>query len=176
MQWSFRRAVSTDVDDIARIHVAGWQSNYRGLMPDDLLDSRTFEFRQAMWRELLLEPKRTTLSALDGADVVRGFASAFTLGEPHSGFDCFLQMLYVDEPLKRSGLGRALLGAIAGAMRDAGCSAMALRTLRGNPARGFYEHVGARPVPALDVDEGPLDDVVYGFDDLSLVAKYSTIF
>lgn len=176
MHYSFRRAAPADIDDIARIHVAGWQRNYRGLMPDELLDSRTIEFRQAMWKELLLEPKRTTLTALDDAGVVCGFASAFALDEPHAGFDCFLQMLYVDESLKRSGLGRALLGAIAGAMRGVGSNAMALRTLRGNPARGFYEHLGARLVPSLDVDEGPLDDVVYGFDDLSLVAEHPRFF
>jgi GNAT superfamily N-acetyltransferase len=129
-----------------------------------------------MWKELLAETKRTTLSALDDAGTVCGFASAFTLDELHAGFDCFLQMLYVDESLKRHGLGRALLGAIAAAMRDAGCRSMALRTLRGNPARGFYEHVGARSVPALDIDEGALDDVVYGFDDLSLVADPPTTF
>ncbi len=175
MQYSFRRAVPPDIDAIARIHVAGWQSNYRGLMPDQLLDSRTFEFRQTMWKELLVEPKRITLSALNAADAVCGFASAFTLDEPHAGFDCFLQMLYVDESLKRRGLGRVLLGAIARAMRDAGCRSMALRTLRRNPARGFYEHVGARLVPTLDIDEGPLDDVVYGFGDLSLVADRLTI-
>lgn len=174
MQYSFRRAVPGDIDAIARIHVAGWQSNYRGLMPDELLDSRTFEFRQTMWKELLVEPKRTTLSARDDAGAVCGFASAFALDRRHAGFDCFLQMLYVDESLKHRGLGRALLGAIVGAMREDGCGSMALRTLRANPARGFYEHLGARLVPSLDIDEGPLDDVVYGFDDLSLVARNST--
>lgn len=172
----FRRARSEDIDAIARIHVAGWRNNYRGMMPDDLLDSRTFEFRQTMWRDLLAEPARTTLVAIDDVGQVCGFASAFTLDEPHAGFDAFLQMLYVDESIKRGGVGRALLGAIARAMLDAGRRSMALRTLRRNPARGFYERLGARLLSALDIDEGPLDDVAYGFDDLSLVAQAPTRF
>lgn len=170
-QHSFRRAAVADIGAIARIHVAGWQNNYRGLMPDELLDSRTFAFRKNMWAKLLAETKRTTLVAVESGNVVCGFASAFFLDEPHDGFDCFLQMLYVDETLKRGGLGRALLGATAREMLAAGRRAMALRTLRLNPSRGFYEHLGARLLQRLDVDESPLDDVAYGFDELALLVK-----
>jgi GNAT superfamily N-acetyltransferase len=163
-----RKAAAPDIAAIAAIHVDAWRTNYRGMIPDGAIDSRTVELRKAMWHRLLGEPRRVTLVACDGSGAVTGFASAFTLAEPHNGFDSFLQMLFVAEPLKGKGIGRALLAAIAEEMHSAGARGMALRTLRLNPARAFYERVGAELVPeGIDIDRGEFDDVVYGFRDLS---------
>jgi GNAT superfamily N-acetyltransferase len=163
-----REAVAGDIPAIGAIHVEAWRANYRGMIPDDAIDSRTVELRKATWHQVLGQPRRVTLVACDDGGAVTGFASAFRLPELHNGFDSFLQMLFIAEPLKGRGIGRALLSAIAQKMCAAGARSMALRTLRLNPARAFYERVGAELVPdGIDVDRGEFDDVVYGFRDLS---------
>jgi GNAT superfamily N-acetyltransferase len=163
-----RKALTYDIPAIAAIHVEAWRANYRGMIPDDAIDSRTIELRKAMWHHALGQPQRVTLVSCDDGGAVTGFASAFTLPEPDDEFDSFLQMLFVAERLKGKGIGRALLSAIAKEMQAAGARSMALRTLRLNPARAFYERVGAELVPeGIDVDRGEFDDVVYGFRDLS---------
>ncbi len=169
---SIRSAAPADISAIAAIHVEAWRANYRGMMPDEAIDSRTIAFRQAMWTRLLDEPERITLVSCDEHGAVTGFASAFPLREPHNGFDSFLQMIFVAEPLKGRGIGRSLLVAIAGKLREVGVRGMALRTLRANPARAFYSRLGAELVESgIDIDAGEFDDVVYGFRDLSALLE-----
>jgi GNAT superfamily N-acetyltransferase len=165
----FDRATIADIDAVARIHVAGWRDNYRGMIPDDAIDLRTFEVRQAMWKPLIEMSGRITLVAHDRSGSIRGFSSSLLFDEPNTRFESFLQMIFLETAMKGNGLGRALMRATALELRDAGRSSMALRTLRLNPARGFYEHLGGRLVPNSDFiyDAGEFDDVVYGFDDLS---------
>lgn len=169
--FSFDRATAADIDAIATIHVAGWRDNYRGMMPDEAIDLRTFDVRRAMWSALIGARGRITLIARDRSGTICGFTSSLLFDEPSGGFVSFLQMIFIETAMKGRGLGRALLRETALELRDAGRGSMALRTLRLNPARGFYEHLGGRLVPNADFtyDAGEFDDVVYGFDDLSLL-------
>lgn len=170
MALEIRRAVPADVPGIAAVHYAGWNENYRGLMPDEAIDARSVERRTQMWNEWIHHPARVTLAASEDDGIV-GFASALVLDPPHQGFDGFLQMLFVYSRVKGRGIGRSLLNAIARELRERGCTNMALRTLRLNPARGFYERMGARLLSGFTYDAGDFDDVAYGFDDLrSLLA------
>lgn len=144
------------------------------MIPDDAIDSRTVALRAASWYKFLHEPERTTIVACDERGRITGFASAFLLKPPQSGFDSFLQMLFVAEAEKGRGIGRRLLREIAKKMQAAGAKSMALRTLRQNPARGFYERVGAELVSeSIAVDAGEFDDVVYGFRDLTSLASHA---
>jgi len=71
-----RPATPEDVPAIARIHVAGYEEAYRGLIPDEVIDSRPVELRERIWRERLGEdrPREFVFVAeLDGD--VRGFVS-----------------------------------------------------------------------------------------------------
>lgn len=77
---SYRRAVPDDADDIAVLHVTSWRETYTGLLPDQLIASRTAVQRAAAWRQILLgaEPAgklhhRVFLAAEDGA--LLGFGS-----------------------------------------------------------------------------------------------------
>jgi GNAT superfamily N-acetyltransferase len=167
MTVTVRTALPADAGAIARVHVASWHDAYRGIMPDDMIDARTVGVRRAQWSTSLDDPSRVTLVACDASDAVLGFASALLL-EPDAPFGSYLQTLYLDPGMKQRGIGRTLLRALAERLREAGIRSMALRTLRLNPARGFYEHLGARLVPeGIANDDGTFDDVVYAFDDIT---------
>ena len=48
---SVRRATRADADAVAAAHVAGWRGGYRGIFPDEYLDSDAFaDERRDMWR------------------------------------------------------------------------------------------------------------------------------
>ncbi|MBV9271383.1 MAG: GNAT family N-acetyltransferase [Candidatus Eremiobacteraeota bacterium] len=148
------------------MHVTSWNETYRGIMPDDLIDARTVDVRKRQWRESLTEPHRITFVAEDEAEIV-GFASSFLLNPPVNGFDAYLQTVYLVEAVKGRGLGTALLRSTAAELVQHGCRNLVLRTLRQNPARRFYEHLGARLLPdGVLLDEDIFDDVVYAFDTL----------
>jgi ribosomal protein S18 acetylase RimI-like enzyme len=163
-----RRAAHDDIPSIAAVHVASWNDHYRGILDDDEIDKRTIEYRIEGWRNTFDEPGELTYVAETSAGAMVGFASALVMPTAPDGFDCYLGLLYLAADAKGKGIGRALLRALAADLVQQNCKNMALRVLRANPSRAFYEHLGARLVPGgVSNDAGLFDDVVYAFDDIS---------
>ena len=111
-----RKAVVSDAEAIAALHIRSWQAAYRGLLPDQFLDnlSGELERRIEFWREHI----STTPSSkheiwvadleAQGSSQLNGFAA---LG-PARGEDAVtgeLYAIYVHPGRWRHGLGRALL-------------------------------------------------------------------
>ncbi len=164
-----RPATVQDADGIAEVHVSAWRDNYRGIIAASIMEDRTLERRQTLWRRVLTEDKALVFVA-DRCGVVAGFASAIPLRPAVDGFDAYLQAIYVRSESKSRGIGRALMRALATELVKLDCKNLALRTLRLGDARGFYERIGARLVPnGFTLDAGTFDDVVYAFDDISLL-------
>lgn len=170
MRVTIRSAVPSDADACAAIHVAAWEASYRGIMPDEEFRKRPLERRQLQWRDWLARDDQITLVAC-GDETVLGFAGARML-DGSEGFDSYLAMLYLRPDVKGQGLGKTLLAAIAAELLALDAENMVLRTLRLNPARAFYERLGARLIPeGVNVDAGVFDDVVYAFDDLRALVR-----
>ncbi len=166
-----RRATFRDVDGVAHVHVESWHDAYRGILPDDLIASRTVEKRRTAWGTVLQQDRATVFVAANPQKVI-GFASAIVLDPPVDGFTAYLQTLYLLPEAKRKGIGTTLLRSIAAALKEQGCRNLALRVLRENPARRFYETLGARLVPGgISTESGCFDDVVYAFDDIAELAN-----
>ncbi len=53
VRWTVRRATPDDASDLARINVMAWRRSYRGLLPDDFLDSMTQDTRVPGWERWL---------------------------------------------------------------------------------------------------------------------------
>lgn len=130
------------------------------------------DLRRRQWATSLQSPERVTLVACDDDGTIVGFASALLLEQPDNGFESYLQTLYFTPEAAGRGTGSRLLRATATDLLARGVVNMALRVVRLNPARGFYERLGARLVPeGIDTDAGVFDDVVYAFDDLHTLAR-----
>jgi GNAT superfamily N-acetyltransferase len=164
-----RRATERDAVAIAAVHVASWEDNYRGILPDEVIDARTLERRIDQWRKALQDPSRVTYVSCADETAVVGFASALILVPPRDGFDSYLQAIYLLSSAKGTGVGKSLVRALAQDLVERGCTNMALRVLDKNPARGFYSHLGARLLTdGLSIDAGIFpNDVAYAIDDLS---------
>lgn len=162
-----RRAESADAQAIARVHVASWQAHYTGMLSPEFIERRSYGVRLAQWQSCLGDSNRITFVAALNGEIV-GFASALQLDREADGYDAYLQTLYLMPQTTGHGVGKELFRALATTLVEGGRTSMALRTLTQNPARGFYERLGARLAPeGIRVDEGVFDDVVYVFDDLT---------
>jgi SAM-dependent methyltransferase/GNAT superfamily N-acetyltransferase len=171
MELLIRPATLRDVPSIARAHVECWEAAFRGLIPDEKIAARTLEVRSGQWAAALADPSRFVLVACDAKGDVLGFASARVLDGSTEAFQSYLQTLYVRPRSWRRGVGRRLLQAVCVRLHSLGVRDLALRTMRLGHARNFYERLGARLVPeGLARDAGDYDDVVYAFDDISLIA------
>lgn len=135
-----RRARAEDADELAAVHVAAWNHTYAGLLPEAYLAARCFAARRDFWRDLLrkADPAVCVFVACDAAGHIVGFASG---GPERTGLVDWRQELYALYLLPEAqgeGLGRRLVEQVLGAIGP-----VAVWVLATNPARGFYERLGA---------------------------------
>jgi GNAT superfamily N-acetyltransferase len=160
-----RAAVPDDAPAIARVHVSSWRSTYRGLLPEDFLASLNESGYAERWRRLTADRTSRIYVAEDEGDVV-GFASSGRerAGEP--GYEGELYAIYVLDRAQRRGIGRDLVHATVGGLRELGLDDMIIWVLRDNsPARAFYERLGGVYVRTQPITFGPatLEEVSYGW-------------
>lgn len=139
---------AADLGDIARFQTRAWQSSYRGLLPREYLDSLSVDAAESEWRNYLEAGSRTIAVARLSADIV-GVVSWGPADFPADGIpDLELKSIYLDEAVKGTGLGTALLETALG-----GRSAQ-LWMFEGNArAEAFYRKNGFAPDGGRLLDE-----------------------
>ena len=165
-----REMTLADCERVAEIRVGGWQSAYRGIIPQSCLDAmsvredaerRRTRFLAGIAGEVNLVAER------DGEIVGWGCHGPFRAGEVRTG-DLELYALYVAPESYSSGIGRALIEESVRRGTTAGHARMYLWVLKENArARGFYERSGFRPDGAeesFDVDGVGVPEVRYARD------------
>ena len=172
-----REAHPTDAAGIARVHVDTWRATYRGIVPDDHLDSLTYEARERFWARTLerLAAHRAAGEAHPGGLFVaeapgRGVVGFAACGREATGDPQYpgeLYAIYVLDAWQGQGLGRRLARAVADRLAAAGLHAMLVWVLADNPMRRFYEALGGRLLREKQVEIGgvALDEIAYGWPD-----------
>jgi GNAT superfamily N-acetyltransferase len=137
-----RAASVDDARGIATVHVRGWQTSYRGLLPDDHLDHLSVDRRTETWAKWLADPQQPTAVYI-AADVV-GFVNLGASRDADAGPQTGEVMaIYVLADLHRRGIGTALLSWAVAEAAVHGWRQMTLWTLAANAgARAFYERCG----------------------------------
>jgi GNAT superfamily N-acetyltransferase len=144
-----RRAGPADAQSIADVAVAGWRTAYRGILPDDFLDSLRVDAREAAWHEMLSRDLDggTPAWVAERGGRVAGFVSS---GPPRDGDvplpAAEVYAIYVLPEAWRGGTGRSLLAAAVDHWRAHGATTLVLWVLEANErARAFYEAMGWQP-------------------------------
>lgn len=143
---NIRRAVETDALNVARVHVQAWQAAYRGIVPDDYLDSLSIEKREAIWKESI----QRGIPELWVADFPLGIVGWVAFGssrdsdaEAGAGE---LEAIYVAPEYWATGIGRALWLVAYRRLKELGFSSATLWVLAGNArAIRFYHAAGFQP-------------------------------
>src|SRR5256886_16583046 len=159
-----RAATTLDAPAIARVHVSSWRTTYKGLLPDDFLESLSESAYSERWNRVIADGSTRIYVVEDGGEVI-GFASGGRerAGEP--GYEGELYAIYVLESAQRRGFGKELVRAVTGGLRELGLSDMIIWVLRDNQgARSFYEGLGGAYVRSQPITIGTatLDEVAYG--------------
>ena len=160
-----RSATISDAPSIARVHVSSWLSTYRGLLPDDFLESLSEANYTERWTRVITEGTSKVVVAEDGADLV-GFASGGRERAGERTYEGELYAIYVLEAAQRRGFGRELVRAMVDGLRELGLGNMIIWVLRDNrPARDFYERLGGLYVRAqpITIGSATLEEVSYGW-------------
>jgi ribosomal protein S18 acetylase RimI-like enzyme len=145
-----RRAVVTDAEAIAAVHVASWEGAYRGLVPEAWFEARPLSARVALWSEVLARGGSEAWVALgpDAPDApVCGFCHLALPTRDEDGDEDTAEItsFYVDPVAWRGGIGRALMDAALADLERRGWTEVTLWVLEDNPrAQAFYVRCGFR--------------------------------
>jgi ribosomal protein S18 acetylase RimI-like enzyme len=138
-----RRALIGDADAIARIQVDAWQTAYRGMIPDTVLDVMTVDERTERWTNILSNPLGITLVAEVDSEVVAWTGFGRPRGDDVPQGRGEIYGFYVAPSHWRSGVGSAMWREVCGELRAAGFETAELWVLEANDAaRRFYQVMG----------------------------------
>ena len=146
MAHNIRRAFPADARAISSVRARSWQSGYRGIMPDEVLDNMDIEgwaARAEQWLQAREERGRDWV-AEEGGEIV-GWASRFLPARDEDAGPAVAELaaLYVLPSHWGRGLGHALLDVVVEDLRAQGARALSLWVVEANDrARQFYERQG----------------------------------
>jgi ribosomal protein S18 acetylase RimI-like enzyme len=148
-----RIASVTDAETIADVHVASWQSAYRGLLPDTFLDTIDPAARATKWRELFADPSlRVVLREVIGVGVVAFCAVGRARDDDASGQTMEIWNLHTAPASRGRGYGAQLFREAKRIARGAGADELTLWVVEENEgARRFYARNGMREDGARQV-------------------------
>ena len=140
-----RAASPDDAQAIGRIHVQTWQDTYAGLLPDRYLLSLNPSEKAIDWIRGLerAEGREGTFVATLNGDPV-GFVAIGNARGAGGSVEGEIYAIYVATDWQGNGVGRALLTRSLERLAGQGHGAAVVWVLAGNPARFFYEAMGAQ--------------------------------
>lgn len=104
---TYRKATSEDCHSIALLKGEVWNTTYRGIYPDDLLDNYDIEKNELTFLRIIAN-QNNSLYVGTVNDKIIGFMSS---GEPYKPFQQYKQemgLLYILKEYQRRGIGRKL--------------------------------------------------------------------
>ncbi|MFT3697097.1 MAG: GNAT family N-acetyltransferase [Kofleriaceae bacterium] len=166
VRFGIRAASVEDAPAIARVHTDSWQTSYRGILPDSVLDQIDVGQRRASRERILTTPGGLHLVAFDvSSGEIVGFCDAGPSRSP--GYDGEVYAIYFAHRAKRYGLGTEMFDQVRDWLPSRNMHSMIVWVLANNPhARRFYEAVGGRTghTKQTRVDRFPVIEQAYLWD------------
>lgn len=144
-----REATIDDARVIAEIHVAGWQTAYRGIMSDAFLDNLSVEKRAGDWRSAIERGAPRILVAMDSGAIVGWIAFDRCRDADQTSDVGEIWAVYAHPKHWSCGVGRSLWLEARAALLGAGFRRITLWVLAANGrARRFYQIAGFSDDPS----------------------------
>ena len=162
-----------DAAAIARVQVAGWRDTYRGIVPQEFLDSISVgDWTERRFRELVSSMAGACSHVAEVENEIVGWAYGGPNRDQDSTYTGELYAIYLLPECQRRGIGLALTVSAAKSLIESGMSSMLLWVLAENwPARRFYEALGGEYISEQQITIGnvSLPEVAYGWKDLGRI-------
>lgn len=136
-----RRAKPEDAESVKKIHIAAYQTSYRGYLPDNELDSMVADKERIQRTAAYIQTVECHVVQDDNNKIV-GFAYVI-----YPAADIFeIQALYIHPHYQRKGFGSALVSKLCAEKKAQGYNKFIVWTLKEGPSIGFYKKMGLRQV------------------------------
>jgi 3-deoxy-manno-octulosonate cytidylyltransferase (CMP-KDO synthetase) len=163
-----RPATQADVSEIAKVHVEAWQRSFKGIAPEDYLNSMSIAKRVQVFGDRLKNPSYKLLVADDRERGVIGFIDFGTPDFENYGYDARVYSFYLLPEFQRRGVGKKLFERCFDEMTEDGYRSMCLDTLEMSPYRKFYDKHGGRVVAqdSHKLGDREFPTLIYGWETL----------
>ncbi|MDP4157899.1 MAG: GNAT family N-acetyltransferase [Bacillota bacterium] len=162
-----RKAVLSDVDGIAKVHVACWKTTYSGIIPDEYIGKQTYEKRAKLWERVI--PNGNVVVAEDDNGQIIGFADG---GKERTGeyeeYKGEVYSIYILKSYQGRGIGKWLINEVVHALVKQDLSSIIVWVLKDNSSCHFYEKMGGQVVDHVTVNfsDKELVEMAYGWKDI----------
>lgn len=161
MSITIRTVQAGDADALAHVLVTAEQYTFKGLVPEQCLQFTETE-SAANWKRSFAKGFLGEHDIFLVAETDRKKVVGFAWGMPSDkmpGYGGELKTISILPDYHRQGIGRRLVGHIAGELNKQGISSLWLRVLQVNPNRRFYERL----------DGKNLDTGLYNWDGVDMI-------
>lgn len=169
---NIRKASITDLTAVANVQIASNRTTYKAIMPEEYLINLSIANITENWNERLFvnNSKEFMFIAESDEGTVVGFIAGRIANESNSAIG-EITSFYIIEEFQKKGIGKKLLKSAAQLMNEKKLQAVALWTLKQNPSRYFYEHLGGQFAGSRIIDRGgrKLTQVSYLWKDISVL-------
>ena len=168
-RFAVREATLADAEGIARVHTDSWQTSYRGILPDTVLDRIDVGQRAESRKKILRDRSVFQLVAYDvtHGDIV-GFCDAGA-SRRHMPYAGEVYAIYLAHRAKRHGIGQEMFERVQAWLVANEMRSMIVWVLENNHhARRFYEAQGGRMGSRLSSTVGgfPVVELSYVWEHL----------
>lgn len=164
-----RRATLGDVAGIAHVHVQTWRSTYKGLIPDEYLDSLTIENRKKSWQRHLHTLHIAIFVAENEAGEIIGFAAGGPEQTSTFHYQAELYTIYILEEYQQQNIGKRLFKVVVEFLEEKHYQNLLIWALEENVNRRFYESLGGQLVASkpISICGKKLLEVGYVWDNIN---------
>lgn len=157
-----RRALPEDAELIARTRKACWETTYRGIYPDEMIDKYDLEFHARWDRRTLLDPQVRFFLVFDGADCVGYYSYGRCTFGTYKDFTVCLNSVYLLPPYRGQGIGVAVIREVREYCKALGVSRFFCACQPDNhPAMAFYSAMGGKLDALSDGHLNPAENTAY---------------
>lgn len=150
---NIRKAEITDAEAITNVHVKTWQSAYRGLISDEILDNIDYNKRYNLWNDVLSEDKEDSfLYVAEVNEKIVGFLSGGPSRTEDMDYKGEIYGFYILPVYQRQGIGQELFNRAVKFFLNRNINSMLIWVLKDNPAINFYKKMGGKRLQKADIE------------------------
>ena len=166
-----REATNKDISKIARVHVDTWQTTYRGIFSNEVIENLSYEKREKGWHQVFENAQKDgnfTYVAENELGQIVGFANAGIERSRNLVYRGELNAIYILKDYQKKGIGRELVRVVAARFSQTEIYSMLVWVLKDNSASCFYQKLGGEKVDRKNIKRGKTEliAIAYGWKNI----------
>lgn len=140
---NIRKANLKDAKGIAKVHVDSWRTTYRNILPDNFLQSLSYDQRTESWKQNFSDESNYIYVAENNDGDIIGFGTCGKRETNKVNNSGDLTSIYLLEEFQGKGIGKKLMKQLFKQFEKLDFNKVFVEVLEDNKTRFFYEYYGA---------------------------------